>query len=431
MTGTGALKVTAIAASAGLGGTERLLLDFAARAFEYDIALKLLVPQSGPLVTIFNEIGVPSEVVAAPEAMLAGPVESAPLLTGGASLLGVMGWARRLVVHPFWQETDLVYTVAFKAHLACALRRKHPLVWHLHEMPPERMGAAWRAMARRLADGLIVPSRAAAEAWSAREPAESKDSSLASRFGLPARRPAEMEIIPSGVDLDRFRPRERTGWIHQRLGLDQGARLIGTPVSFTRWKGALEVIRAFSSIAPRHPEVHLLVSGPAPYETGVDPKFREEVEAAVRSSAGRVHLFSFEPKAELVYPELDLVLHSPIRPEAFGRVLVEAMACGVPVIAAAEGGALEVLDRGGGWLVRPRDGEALASAIEDFLKLPAEERQRIGEAGRRAAEDRYSARVFAREVAKVLHRMLRAMRDSKASSSPTSPRAAETKTEFS
>jgi glycosyltransferase involved in cell wall biosynthesis len=382
-----------------------LLLDFAARAFEHDIALKLLVPQSGPLVTILNEIGVPAEVVAAPEAMLAGPVESAPLLTGGASLLGVMGWARRLALHPFWRETDLVYTVAFKAHLACALRRKHPVVWHLHEMPPERMGAAWRAMARRLADGLIAPSRAAAEAWTAREPRESRESALAVRFGLSVLRPPEPKVIPGGVDLDRFRPRERTCWIHQRLGLERSARLIGTPVSFTRWKGILEVIQAFGSIAPRHPEVHLLVSGPAPYETGVDPKFREEVEAAVRSSLGRVHLFSFEAKAELVYPELDLVLHFPLRAEAFGRVLVEAMACGVPVLAAAEGGALEVLDRGGGWLVRPRDREALASALEDFLKLPLDERLRIGEAGRRAAEDRYSARVFAREVAQVLHRV--------------------------
>lgn len=405
MIGTGALRVTAIAASAGLGGTERLLLDFAARAFEHDIALKLLVPQSGPLVTILNEIGVPAEVVAAPEAMLAGPVESAPLLTGGASLLGVMGWARRLAAHPFWQETDLVYTVAFKAHLACALRRKHPVVWHLHEMPPERMGAAWRAMARRLADGLIAPSRAAAESWTAREPAESKDSTVVSRFGLPVPRLPEVAVIPGGVDLDRFRPRERTFWIHERLGLDRSARLLGTPVAFTRWKGVLEVIRAFSSIAPRHPEAHLLVSGPAPYETGVDPRFREEVEAAVRASAGRVHWFSFEPKAELVYPELDAALHFPVRPEAFGRVLVEAMACGVPVIAAAEGGALEVLDRGGGWLVRPRDWEALAAALEDFLKLPLEERERIGDLGRRAAEDRYSARVFAREVAKVLHRV--------------------------
>ncbi|GBD32995.1 N-acetyl-alpha-D-glucosaminyl L-malate synthase [bacterium HR33] len=404
MIGAGALKVTAIAATAGLGGTERLLLDLAARAFEYDIALRLLVPQSGPLVTILNEIGVPAEVVAAPEAMLAGPVESAPLLTGGASLLGVMGWARRLAVHPFWQETDLVYTVAFKAHLACALRRKHPVVWHLHEMPPERMGAAWRAMARRLADGLIAPSRAAAEAWTVREP-DSKDAAVASRFGLPVSKPPELEVIPSGVDLDRFRPRERSYWIHRRLGLDPSARLLGTPVSFTRWKGALEAIRAFSSIAGRHPVAHLLVSGPAPYETGVDPKFREEVEAAVRSAGSRVHLFSFEPKAELVYPELDLVLHYPVRPEAFGRVLVEAMACAVPVIAAAEGGALEVLDRGGGWLVRPRDWEALASALEDFLKLPAEERRRMGEAGRRAAEDRYSARVFAREVARVLRRV--------------------------
>lgn len=398
-----ALRVTAVAATAGLGGTERVFLDFAARAFEYDIALKLLVPQSGPLVTILDEIGVPAEVVPAPEAMLSGPVESAPLLTGGASFLGVMGWARRLALHRFWKEADLLYTVAFKAHLAGALRRKHPVVWHLHEMPPDRMGAAWRAMARRLPDGLIVPSRAAADAWTAREPSESKEASRISRLGLQVSRPPELKVIPSGVDLDRFRVRERSFWIHDRLDLDRRCRLLASPVAFTRWKGILEVIAAFRAIAARHPDAHLLVSGPAPYETGVDPVFRLDVESAVRASGGRVHRFSFEPKAELVYPELDAVVHYPARPEAFGRVIVEAMACGVPVIASAEGGALEILDRGGGWLVRPRDQEALASALDDLLKLPAFERERIGEAGRRAAEDRYSARAFARQVAEFLH----------------------------
>jgi len=54
------LRVTALAASAQLGGTERVLLDFAARAFEHDVVLRVLTPKDGPLIDILNQIGVPA-----------------------------------------------------------------------------------------------------------------------------------------------------------------------------------------------------------------------------------------------------------------------------------------------------------------------------------------------------------------------------------
>jgi glycosyltransferase involved in cell wall biosynthesis len=90
-----------------------------------------------------------------------------------------------------------------------------------------------------------------------------------------------------------------------------------------------------------------------------------------------------------------------VRPEAFGRVVLEAMACGVPILAAAEGGPREIVTEGG-WLVPPRDPQALAAALVAALRLPMESLRAVGRQGRVRAEDRYSARRFAREVAEVL-----------------------------
>jgi alpha-1,3/alpha-1,6-mannosyltransferase len=84
-------------------------------------------------------------------------------------------------------------------------------------------------------------------------------------------------------------------------------------------------------------------------------------------------------------------------------VILEAMASAVPVIAAAEGGPLEILgQRDVGWLAAPRDPAALAATLEQALRLPPAELDAMGAAARRRAEDHFSARQFARAVATVL-----------------------------
>lgn len=364
-----AFRATAIATSAQLGGAERVLLDFAARAFEYDLALRVITPRAGPLIGILNEIGVPAAVVPASEAALGG-------------LLGGMGWARQLAAHPFWRDADVTYTVALRAHLAVAARRKHPVVWHLHDMPPEWRGTIWRAMAKSIPDAMIANSEATADAWGKAEAGTGK----------------AITVVPNGVDLDRFKPRERTGWIHERLGIPRGARLIGMPTVFARWKGQMEVIEAFSLLRDQFPGVHLVFVGGSIYETAAEDQFGEELRAALGE---RVHLLPFQPKIELVYPEFDVVLHYSVRPEPFGRVVLEAMASGVAVVAADEGGPVEILGKGG-WLAVPRDVPGLATLLRQVLTLPPEELRAVGAQGRKRAEEHYSARVFAKKVAEVL-----------------------------
>jgi glycosyltransferase involved in cell wall biosynthesis len=461
-----ALKVTAIAASAQLGGTERVLLDFALHAFEHGIALRVLTPRDGPLVALLNEQGVPAQAAPAASWLLRASQQPGHLRSLAPAALGLLHWARRLGRHEFVRDAAVVYTIAFKAHAAAALARARPVVWHLHEFPPQRTGRLWRWLARRLPAAMIANSEAVADAWRGQKAegrgqkaqgrghrAEGRRQNAERRTAgagdPPNRRSADPPIlvVPNGVDLDRFRPRERRGWLHEALGLPPGARLVGMPAAFARWKGQLEVIEAFRLVQDDLPGAHLVIVGGSIYDTVAERTYGEELHLAVQGKTAeadrrmpnaegggkdaerrtgdtergddathrsadppirRIHLLPFQDDIERLYPELDLVVHYSTRPEPFGRVVIEAMACGIPVIAAAEGGPLEILGehpgsrQPAGWLVEPRDPVALAGTLREALGAPLDALRATGQAGRHRAEDRYSARRFAREVAGVL-----------------------------
>jgi len=466
-----AVRITAVAASAQLGGTERVLLDVAARAFEHDINLRVLTPRDGPLIRILNDLGVPADVVPASARMLAGSQRLGHLWTLPGSVTGLIGWARRLARHSFFRDADAIYTVAFKAHLAVAWLRRHPVVWHLHEYPPAATSILWRLTSRFVPDAMIANSEATARAWTGRrsndvkrEPGTARHEPVSTKRGSPttplAFHGSRLTVIPNGVDLDRFRPRPRSYWIHDQLGIPRQHRLIGMPAVFARWKGQMEVIEAFSVVSSQFPDVHLVIVGGSIYDTAAERTYASQLESHVRAGmvsgeryAGgmqpgtkpggsrsahlspltRIHLLGFQPKIELVYPELDLAVHYSLRPEPFGRVILEAMACGVAVIAAAEGGPVEILGNRAtglppdrptarsphrpenghrrspighrtpcGWLVPPRHVPALAETLREALSLPRDQLRPLGEAARRRAEDRFSARQFARRVADVL-----------------------------
>lgn len=416
-------SVTAITAAAQLGGTERVLLDFANRAFEFDVVLRVLTPTDGPIVGSLNEIGVPCEVVPAPASLLLASQRGVNIWRLPFSVMGLRAWGIALGRHPFVRDADVLYTQGFKAHLAAALSGKRPVVWHLHEFPPPITGLFWKLLSRWAADARIANSRSVATAWHKGHRASGVGHRTVERITSTPRARCPMHTVLNGVDLDGFTIRPPTKWIHEQLSIPQHHRLIGMPAVFARWKGQLEVMEAFRMIADEFPDVHLVLVGGSIYDTVAEREYSRELEATVRGVMGRgasavvdaprpvsrVHLMPFQSKVELTYPEFDLVVHYSTRPEPFGRVIVEAMACGVPVIASGEGGPLEILGAdvgrgasGGGWLAEPRKPEALAASLRAALRLSGERLREIGAAGRRRAEDHFSARRFAKEVADVL-----------------------------
>ena len=391
------LPIACISVASALGGSEWVLHDFATRAQHHGIDPVVFLPKEGPLGEALRDAGVAVRIAAAEPEFLELS-QRAAVTPGGLARFarGARRWSRAIAADldraPPGARPALLYSNGFKAHLACALLRRYRHVWHLHEFPPEPLGPAWRLLAGALPDATIANSVAVARAW------------RLGGFRAPS-------VVLNGVDLARFQPAARTWWIHDLLELSHDVRLIGMPAVFARWKGHLLVVEAFERAAAPLENVHLVLVGGPIYDTVAERGYAEELSRRVRRSShaggsapkplsNRIHFVKFQTEPWKLYGELDLVVHFSTRPEPFGRVVLEAMACGVPVIAAGAGGPAEILEDGvTGWLTKPADVLELSERLVAAMSAdPAP----IRAAARSRALARFSADRFAEEVASVL-----------------------------
>ncbi len=181
------------------------------------------------------------------------------------------------------------------------------------------------------------------------------------RLALPDR----LVVVPNGVS-DHWltqpvmdRPAARV-----RVGLPPGP-WVGLVGRLAGEKGHTVAFEAFAAVARARPDARLAVVGDGPLRP-----FLEQL-AAAPPLAGRVRFLGSRADVRDVYAALDLLVQAS-HYEAFGLAILEAMACGCPVVATAVGGVPEVVEHGAtGLLVPPADPTALASAILAVLEDPA------------------------------------------------------------
>jgi glycosyltransferase involved in cell wall biosynthesis len=194
--------------------------------------------------------------------------------------------------------------------------------------------------------------------------------------------PDSITVIPCGVDLARFRPSGPAAPRGARPRILSLGRLVPR-------KGVDTVIEALAHV----PGAELLIAGgPAAPRLDHDPEVRRLRELAIaRGVAGRVVFLGqvLHEDAAALMRSADVVVSVPWY-EPFGMVPVEAMACGVPVIASAVGGHLDTVGDGlTGLHVPPRDPAALAGRLRDLLADPGR-RAALGRAGAARAHGRHS-----------------------------------------
>lgn len=165
-----------------------------------------------------------------------------------------------------------------------------------------------------------------------------------------------VRVIPPGIRTERFRPRDKV-LARRRLGLDESARIVGTAGRLVPVKGHLHLIDAMAGLPD---DVRLVIAGDGP-ERGV-----LEARAAGLGLGGRVRFLGHRDDLEDIYPALD-VFCLPSLAEGLPRTVLEAQACGVPVVASAVGGLPEAVEPVSGRLVPSADPAALAAALADVL----------------------------------------------------------------
>lgn len=232
---------------------------------------------------------------------------------------------------------------------AAALLARRPHIWHAREIVFQSRAALRleRALARRFADQVIAVSAAVAAQLDQ----------------------ANVTVILDEADPTRFGP-DRAGRFRTQVHIPDGTPLIGSVARIDTWKGFEVLLDAFDTVRSSHPDAQLVIAGAA-----VDGKEQYEARLRARAEATNgVHWLG--PRRDIgdVMADLDVFVQASTEPEPFGLVVVEALASGVPVVASASGGPLEILGPAAvasetrqGRLVTPGDAAELAAAVSALL----------------------------------------------------------------
>jgi glycosyltransferase involved in cell wall biosynthesis len=198
-----------------------------------------------------------------------------------------------------------------------------------------------------------------------------------------------------------------------------GTVRIGLVATFARWKGHDTFLRALTKLPPELPIRAYLIGGPL-YATEGSEYTDDELRSRVTELGldGKVGLTGFVTERAEAMRALDVVVHASTRPEPFGNVITEAMACGRAVVISGAGGAAEIVNEGEDALAHPPgDCSALADRLAALVRDP-ETRRRLGAAARRTVERRFSKARLARELPEIYRRVM-----ASASACPATPEA--------
>ena len=204
---------------------------------------------------------------------------------------------------------------------------------------------------------------------------------LMKEYGVPDER---IRVIHRGVDIAQFDANSvsstRLVQLASKWRLSDSQHVVMLPGRLTAWKGHDLLIDAIAELKRRNKgetAVRCIMVG----QDHGRPNHRDYITRYAAAQGADVHIIDDCNDLPAAYMVSDVVVSASTRPEAFGRVVVEAQAMGRPVVAPSHGGAPEIIVPGvTGWLFTPSDPISLAEALDRALRLSQAERFRIAEA---------------------------------------------------
>ncbi len=362
------------------GGAELCLADIA-KPYQDSCLVGLFAP--GAFKQLLEERQIPVQV-------LANKAIEVRKESGLAQGLGSLGQLLPIInrVATLSRNYDLIYANTQKALVVGAIASflsRRPLVYHLHDILSEdHFSATNRRIAITLANraALVIANSQASQA----------------AFIAGGGRKEIVEVVYNGFDLDLYpHPSAATAIKQQLLGID-GGFVIGHFSRLSPWKGQHILIEALTH-CPEN--VTALLVGDALFG---EQDYVQQLHAQVaeKKLTNRVKFLGFRNDVQSLMAACDLVTHTSTVAEPFGRVIVEAMLCGTPVVATKAGGAQELVENGQtGWLVTPGDAMELAAVINTCIQQP-EQSALMAQAAKLQALQRFDVAAINQQIAQLL-----------------------------
>ena len=290
------------------------------------------------------------------------------------------------IIHSYLNRANLYARIG-------ALLSKHPCVitsvrigvnlWTRFDRVAERI--LWRKSRRIIVNSELVKEE------------------LSRVFGIPGRK---IHVISNGVDTNRFRPNRAQIEARKRLGLPQEVFLVGVVARYSPQKGYDCLLNALSLLRDDQNLRVLCIGQKTVPETFIEvrkllQKYNLDDICELREPYQRI---------EEIYSSID-VLVLPSCLEGFPNVVLEAFACGKPVIVSKAANAIGIVKPGvNGWVFPTGDAKALADCIKQAMTLPKNVLEKMGMCGRKEVVVNYSSQIMARRVEKIYDQVIKEAR---------------------
>lgn len=372
----GRQRILFLSSSAELYGSDRAMVELASSLAALGHTVAAAVPCHGPLLNAYPEAAV--RFFVAPISLVDRSLKLAQIPSLAFRALR----ARSELIDIFRVfRPDIVYSNTSHVLDGPAVSRcfRAPHLWHLREI--ERVPP----LIRRLYGSFLLLTAVRVVAIS--------DAVSSSYFGSGRSR---VTTVPDGIDLAYY-SRPRTLSAPQQYSSERPLRLLSIG-RLTPWKGQDVAVEAIASLAIRGYPIDLRVVGRA--VTDRDKEFEQRLLGLSRGCPA-IHIEGEVDDVRPLYQWADVLLHTAVEPEPFGRVIVEAMATGCAIVASDQGGPREIIDHNvDGFLIEPGDPALLSSTIQEFLMDPNQV-ERLASAAY-AHADHYSIQYTARSVENLL-----------------------------
>ena len=380
------MKILFLDQSGKPGGAELCLIDIA-KPYRDNCLVGLFA--NGPFKELLQQHHIPVQVLATEPIQVRKQSSLAAGLGSFSQLAPLIAKVALLS-----RDYNLIYTNTQKALVVGALASilsRRPLVHHLHDiLSADHFSRTNRrlavTLANRFASLVIANSKATQRA-----------------FVEAGGRSDITDVIYNGFEPEFYQNHKSDPIeIKQQLGLN-GKFVVGHFSRLSPWKGQHVLLEALTHCPS---EVTAILVGEALFGEHDYVEHLHERVAAL-GLEDRVRFLGFRSDIVSLMSACDLVAHTSTIPEPFGRVIVEAMLCERPVVAAQAGGAIELVETGKtGWLVPPGDSLQLAAAITTCRQQP-ELAKTVAHQAQLQASQRFDLSAINQQIAQLLCQVIK------------------------
>ncbi len=351
-------KILYLHAGAEMYGADKVLLDLIRRLDKEKYEPHVILPTDGPLVEQLKLHNICVEVLPYPI-----------LRRKHFNIKGIFSYindyvkySKLITSYAKNNHIDIIHnnTTAVLEGIYVSKKINKPLIWHVHEIivKPKIISNIINFLMGRYANKIITVSQAVA------------NHIKKSRFI----KNSQVDVIYNGVDNEIYRQID-TNPLYEKFNISEATYVIGMVGRVNAWKGQGDFLNAVTPILSSNKNVVAVMAGSA--FAGEEWRVSElDTAIAALPFASQIHRIDYYSNTTELYNLFDVFVLPSTNPDPLPTVVLEAMACGKPIVAYKHGGVCEMVESNvNGLLVKPNSPELLTHAINELLENDAMKKQ--------------------------------------------------------